>query len=83
MTVLEELVIIFRKAIEAAKANGDPGELFRKYPIGQCGHVSDLLAQYLIDKGIRPVTYVNGTYYGKNGDVMQAHTWLVVDDLNY
>jgi len=81
MTVLEDLVINFRKAIEAAKANGEPGELFRKFPVGQCGHVSDLLAQYLIDKGLSPITYVNGTYYGKNGDVMQAHTWLVVDDL--
>ena len=81
MTVLEELVINFRKAIESAKANGEPGELFRKFPVGQCGHVSDLLAQYLIDKGIRPITYVNGTYCGKCGSVIQAHTWLVVDGL--
>ena len=81
MKFLEELVVDFRKAIEAAKANGEPGELFSKFPVGQCGHASDLLAQYLIDNGIGPITYVNGTYYGKTGSDSQAHTWLVVDGL--
>lgn len=81
MTVLEELVVDFRKAIEAAMANGEQGELFRKFPVGQCGHVSDLLAQFFVDKGFGPITYVNGTYYGKYGTIMQAHTWLVVDGL--
>ena len=55
---LETLVHNFRKAIEAAQANYEPGEFFRKFPTGQCGHTSDMLAQYLIDNGIGPITYV-------------------------
>ena len=77
---LETLVFGFRRAIETAKANNEPGEFFRKFPVGQCGHASDMLAQFLIDKGIGPITYVNGTYYGSFGRVMQSHTWLVVDE---
>ena len=37
---LETLVCNFRKAIEAAQANYEPGEFFRKFPTGQCGHTS-------------------------------------------
>lgn len=77
---LETLVFGFRRAIETAKANNEPGEFFRKFPVGQCGHASDMLVQFLIDKGIGPITYVNGTYYGSFGRVMQSHTWLVVDE---
>lgn len=77
---LETLVFGFRRAIETAKANNEPGEFFRKFPVGQCGHASDMLAQFLIDKGIGPITYVNGTYYGSCGRIMQSHTWLVVDE---
>lgn len=78
---LEILVYNFRKAIEAAKKNNEHGELFRKFPIRQCGHTSDILAQYLIDNGFSPVTYVNGTYYGDHFDDRQAHTWLLVNGL--
>jgi len=78
---LERLVYDFRKAIEAAKKNNEPGELFRNFPIRQCGHTSDILAQYLIDNGFRSVKYVNGTYYGDDIDNKQSHTWLLVGDL--
>lgn len=78
---LENLVVAFRRAIERAKANNEQGEFFRKFPVGQCGNTSDMLAQYLIDNGISPITYVNGTYYGDYGDDMQAHTWLVVNGM--
>lgn len=78
---LETFVYNFRKAIEAAKQNNEPGELFRRFPVGQCGHTSDILAQYLIDKGISSVIYVNGTYYGDDFDDRYAHTWLLVDGL--
>lgn len=81
MEKLEALVFEFRKAIELAKDNNEPGCFFRKFPTGQCGHASDMLAQLLIDNGIGPVRYINGTYYGEDGSVMQAHTWLVVEDL--
>ena len=78
---IETLAFNFRKAIEAAKDNGEPGDFFRNFPVGQCGNTSDLLAQYLIDNGIGPITYVNGTYYGEDWDDKWAHTWLVVNGL--
>lgn len=81
MTKLESLVFTFRKAIETAKANDEPSLFFRKFPAGQCGHTSDMLAQFLIDNEIGPVRYVNGTYYGEDGSVMQSHAWLVVENL--
>ena len=81
MKILEALVVGFRNAIELAKDNNEPDYFFRKFPTGQCGHTSDMLAQLLIDNGIGPVRYINGTYYGEAGSVMQAHTWLVVENL--
>jgi len=78
---LETLVSNFRKAIEAAKANSEPGEFFRKFPVGQCGNTSDILAQYLIDNGIGPITCVNGTYYGDSYEDRWTHAWLVVNGL--
>lgn len=41
---LNELVYNFRNAIERAKDNNEPGEFFRKFPNGQCGNASDMLA---------------------------------------
>ena len=78
---LETLVHNFRKAIEAAQTNYELGEFFRKFPTGQCGHSSDMLAQYLIDNGIGPITYVSGTYYGDDSEDRWCHAWLVVDGL--
>ena len=78
---LETLVFNFRKASEIAKANNEPGEFFRNFPLGQCGDTSDMLAQYLIDNGICPVIYVNGTYYGNDWDGRYSHTWLVAEGL--
>lgn len=77
---LEQLVYNFRKAIEIAKENGDPGTFFRKFPTGQCGHTSDMLAQHLIDNGFESIFYVNGSYYGNEWDDRWSHTWLVVND---
>ena len=77
---LEELVYNFRGAIEAAKENGEVGTFFRKFPTGQCGHTSDMLAQYLIDNGFESIVYVNGTYYGDEWDNQWSHTWLVVNE---
>ena len=78
---LKGLVYDFRKAIETAKANNEPGEFFEKFPYGQCGNTSDILAQYLIDNGIDPIIYVNGTYYGDDFEDRQSHTWLDVKGL--
>ncbi len=78
---LNELVINFRNAIESAKANGESGYYFSKFPSGQCGTTSDMLAQYLIDNGYGEITYINGTYYGDTPFDTQAHTWLKVNGL--
>lgn len=78
---LKTLVFNFRKAIDVAKMNDEPEGFFRKFPVGQCGHTSDMLAQYLIDSGIGPITCVNGTYYGNNWNDKWSHSWLVVDGL--
>ena len=72
--------IQFRKAIETAIANNEEGEFFRKFPTGQCGNTSDILAQYFIDNGIEQITYVNGTYFGDAWDDRWSHTWLEVND---
>ena len=58
---LYEVVMGFRRAIEKAKANNEQGEFFRKFPTGQCGNTSDMLAQYLIDNGISPIHIRNRT----------------------
>ncbi len=79
--IIDILVSNFRRAIETAKYNNEQEEFFRKFPNGQCGHASDILAQYLIDNGICPVKYVNGTYYGDDFNDKWSHTWLVVEDL--
>lgn len=78
---IKRMASVFRKAIEAAQDNNESGEFFSKFPTGQCGNTSDMLAQYFIDNGISPITYVNGTYYGNDFDEMQCHTWLVVNGL--
>lgn len=78
---IKKMVLDFRRAIEVAQSNKEPGEFFRKFPVGQCGNTSDMLAQYFIDNGIEPITYVNGTYYGNGFEEMQCHTWLEVNRL--
>ena len=81
---LNELVYNFRNAIERAKDNNEPGEFFRKFPNGQCGNASDMLAQYLIQNQIEPIELVNGTYYAddpNDPDNLQSHTWLLVREL--
>ena len=77
---LQKLVYNFRGAIETAIENGEPGTFFGKFPTGQCGHTSDMLAQYLIDNGFDSIVYVNGTYYGDEWDDQWSHTWLVVNE---
>ena len=76
---LFELAVKFRKTIEAAQEAGEPNEYIRGFPRGQCGHISDIFSQYLIDSEIGPVFYVNGTYYGDDWDDRWSHTWLEVD----
>lgn len=78
---LENLANEFRAAIEAAKQAGEMHVYIRKFPVGQCGNISDILAQYLLDCKFTSVIYINGTYYGENCDERWSHTWLEVDGL--
>ena len=80
-TKIKILAFNFREAIEKAKDNDEPGAFFRNFPYGQCGNTSDLLAQFFIDNGIGPITYVSGTYYGNDLEDRWSHAWLSVDDL--
>lgn len=75
---IKEMCMQFRKAIELAIENNAPGEFFRKFPKGQCGNTSDILAQYFIENSIKPIIYVNGTYYGDSEYGRYSHAWLEV-----
>ena len=46
------------------KQEFDNDSIYRRFPRACCGDTSDLLAQYLLDKGIK-TDYVCGTYWGK------------------
>ena len=75
------LVYNFRKAINKAKELDDLGLdfAFKRFPHGCCGDASCLLAEYLIENGIK-TAYVCGTYRGGGFENMQSHAWLLVDD---
>ena len=60
---LETLVRNFRKAIEDAQTNYEPGSFFRKFPTRQCGHTSDMLAS----------TYSDGLVIDITGDQFRYH----------
>lgn len=72
---------LFRQAIEKALEAGEfyDDRQFRGFPRGCCGEASDLLAQYLLNKGFE-IRYVCGTYWGNTVDDRQSHAWLIIDD---
>ena len=82
MTELEVSAYKFRTAIETAIASGEQDNFFRKFPVGQCGHTTDMLIQFLLDQGFQHVFYVNGIYHGDDvdnedgADNRWRHTWL-------
>lgn len=78
MNQLIQLATQFRRAIDNAK---DAAEFthdisFNKFPLGCCGDASDLLAQFLLEQGIKTY-YVCGTYYGNSFEDTQSHAWLL------
>ena len=78
---IERIAKAFRKAVEIAIINNEKGDYFERFPYGQCGTTSDMLAQYYIDNGFKHVMYVNGIF--NSGSINQgiAHTWLLIDDV--
>lgn len=75
MNEIRQLIKQFRDAADMAL---DAGEFerdnsFYKFPKGCCGDTCDLLAQFLMEKGIS--TYSTwGIYHG------QTHAWLLTDN---
>lgn len=80
MKNIKQLAVQFRKAIELALDEGefDDDSIYRRFPSGCCGDASDLLAQYLLDNGIK-TDYVCGIYWGSSDGNVQTHAWLIVD----
>lgn len=80
MNRLIQLVTQFRQAIDNAKnaAEFTHDFSFSKFPRGCCGDASDLLAQFLLDQGIKTY-YVCGTYYGNSTEDIQTHAWLLTN----
>ena len=66
MKEVKQFATQFRRAIDLALEAGefDNDSIYRRFPRACCGDTSDLLAQYLLDKGIK-TDYVCGTYWGK------------------
>lgn len=58
---LTSLVSCFREAMDKAKAAGDLDfdSTFRRFPNGCCGDTCDLLAEYLLQHGVK-TNYVCG-----------------------
>ena len=81
MDRLYALASKFRLAIEAALADGRFSDeiVFSRFPRGCCGDSSDLLAQYLLENGIRTY-YVCGTHYEDDCENNQSHAWLLTED---
>lgn len=80
IATLKRLSTQFRKAIDIAKdAKEFTSAPFSNFPHACCGDASDLLAQYLLDNGIKS-TYIVGTYHGEGVDDLQSHAWLEVEE---
>ena len=80
MKEIKQFATQFRRAIDLALEAGefDNDSIYCRFPRACCGDTSDLLAQYLLDKGIK-TDYVCGTYWGKPDGNGQSHAWLMVD----
>ena len=80
MLVLDDIIFQYannyRNAIIAAQNDGRfIGDLcFDRFPLGCCGDTSYMLAEHLLEKGIKTIWY---SACRKN---QYSHAWLVVDD---
>lgn len=83
---LRRIAQSFRNAIDAAKLNKEPLEFFRKFPAGQCGYATEMLAKYLSSQGYTQMIYESGVYYWEDFELNKdhepnQHTWLLVEGL--
>lgn len=74
MKELKQLISQFRNAIDVAQDAGgfDRDFSFYNFPHGCCGDTSELLAQFLLENGIRTY-YVFGMYK------KCSHAWILMD----
>jgi hypothetical protein len=81
MRDIRQLVNQFRNAIDVARDAGEFDEdySFYKFPRGCCGDASDLLAQFLLENGVKTY-YVCGTYRDGGFENFQSHAWLLTDN---
>ena len=81
MEEIKRLVKQFRDAIDKARDAGDFDNdfSFDKFPRGCCGDTSELLAQFLLENGIRTF-YVCGMYNHNSFENSQTHAWLLTDN---
>ena len=81
MKDIKRLANQFRDAIHLAKDAGEfyKDVLFCNFPRGCCGDASDLLAQFLLENGIRTYS-VSGTYRDGSFDNTQSHAWLLTNN---
>lgn len=78
MDKIYELAKEFRDAIEDAKEDGEfvKDIRFRQFPSGCCDDTCDLLAQYLLEHGIR-TRQVLGAYRDGIAENNTGHAWLI------
>ncbi|MFQ1945107.1 hypothetical protein ACK35A_06595 [Aeromonas veronii] len=68
---LKKNVSDFRGALDRLDWFSMPGN-FRKFPLGTCGAISDILAEHLYKQGIQEIEYVSGQHR------QNSHAWLVI-----
>ena len=80
---IEHLAVDFRKAIEKTIENRELDykcfSWFYDFPSGCCGNISELLARYLLENGIK-TSYICGTYRDGSFEDMHSHAWLVYEN---
>lgn len=78
---IRQLASQFRNAIDIARDAGEFNEdiSFYKFPRGCCGDTCHLLAQFLLESGIRTY-YVCGWYIDGGIENNQSHAWLLTDN---
>ena len=71
---LKKHVSDFRGALNRLDWFSMPGN-FRKFPLGTCGAISDILAEHLYKQGIQEIEYVSGV---SDQHRQNSHAWLEI-----
>lgn len=71
-TTLTDMATRFRHALDQLDWRSMPNG-FHKFPIGTCGDISDILAEFLRSQGVEGIEYVHGVFRGG-----KSHAWLEI-----